>query len=188
MNLGENILKLRKEFNLSQEQLAEKVGVSRQTISNWELGETMPNPEQLKILSKTLNVSIDELLDNDIKLILEKKISNTEKLAGVVLKILKIIGITLIIFFIIDFISLIIFMCFKKDGIISSNIKEVELNCKMNDNDYIITVGSDGYYNCSNCSLDLQKEIKNNYIDFENINNTSNNIIKYFENNNGKCE
>lgn len=58
----------------------------------------------------------------------------------------------------------------------------------MNDNDYIITVGSDGYYNCSNCSLDLQKEIKNNYIDFENINNTSNNIIKYFENNNGKCE
>lgn len=73
MNLGENILKLRKEFNLSQEQLAEKVGVSRQTISNWELGETMPNPEQLKILSKTLNVSIDELLDNDIKLILEKR-------------------------------------------------------------------------------------------------------------------
>lgn len=67
MKLGENILKLRKKCNLSQEQLGEKVNVTRQTISNWELGETQPNPEQLKLLSKALNTSIDELLDNDIK-------------------------------------------------------------------------------------------------------------------------
>ena len=40
MKLGENIFKLRKEYNLSQEQLAEKINVTRQTISNWELGET----------------------------------------------------------------------------------------------------------------------------------------------------
>ena len=52
MKLGENIFKLRKEYNLSQEQLAEKINVTRQTISNWELGETSPNPEQLKLLSK----------------------------------------------------------------------------------------------------------------------------------------
>ena len=64
MKLGENIFKLRKEYNLSQEQLAEKINVTRQTISNWELGETAPNPEQLKLLSKTLKVSIDELLNN----------------------------------------------------------------------------------------------------------------------------
>lgn len=38
MKLGENIFKLRKEYNLSQEQLAEKINVTRQTISNWELG------------------------------------------------------------------------------------------------------------------------------------------------------
>ena len=49
--LGENILKLRKSKGLSQEQLGEKVQVTRQTISNWELGETSPNPEQLKLLS-----------------------------------------------------------------------------------------------------------------------------------------
>ena len=60
-------LKLRKKSGLSQEQLGEKVNVTRQTISNWELNETTPNPEQLKLLSKALNVSIDELLDNDIK-------------------------------------------------------------------------------------------------------------------------
>ena len=45
--LGENIYNLRKENKLSQEQLAEKINVTRQTISNWELGETSPNPEQL---------------------------------------------------------------------------------------------------------------------------------------------
>lgn len=70
MKLGENILKLRKECKLSQEQLSEKVNVTRQTISNWELGETSPNPEQLKLLSKALNVSVDKLLNNDIQMVL----------------------------------------------------------------------------------------------------------------------
>lgn len=73
--LGENILKLRKKSGLSQEQLGEKVNVTRQTISNWELNETTPNPEQLKLLSKALNVSIDELLDNDIKGVIETKVN-----------------------------------------------------------------------------------------------------------------
>ena len=65
MSLGENILNLRKKNGLSQEKLAEKVEVARQTISNWELGETSPNPNQLKLLSKALNVSIDELVNNE---------------------------------------------------------------------------------------------------------------------------
>ena len=60
MALGQNILKLRKKNGLSQEQLGEKINVTRQTISNWELEETSPNPEQLKLLSKTLNVSVDD--------------------------------------------------------------------------------------------------------------------------------
>ena len=58
--LGNNILKLRKQLGFSQEELSEKVNVTRQTISNWELNETQPNPEQLKLLSKALNVSIDD--------------------------------------------------------------------------------------------------------------------------------
>lgn len=68
MQLGNNISTLRKEKGLSQEKLAEKVKVTRQTISNWELGETSPNPEQLILLSKTLNKSIDELVGNEIEL------------------------------------------------------------------------------------------------------------------------
>ena len=61
MELGKNINALRKEKGFSQENLAEKVNVTRQTISNWELGETSPNPEQLILLSKALDKSIDEL-------------------------------------------------------------------------------------------------------------------------------
>lgn len=72
MTLGENIHNLRKSKKLSQEELAEKVNVTRQTISNWELGETSPNPEQLKLLSKILDISIDDLVSNEIKKIKKK--------------------------------------------------------------------------------------------------------------------
>lgn len=64
MKLGENIYNLRKKKGFSQEELAEYIGVTRQTISNWELGSTSPNPEQLKLLSKVLNISVDEILEN----------------------------------------------------------------------------------------------------------------------------
>lgn len=67
MKLNENIYNFRKERGLSQEALAEKVNVSRQTISNWELGETTPNPEQLISLSKAFNMSIDILVGNNIE-------------------------------------------------------------------------------------------------------------------------
>ncbi|MDO4369291.1 MAG: helix-turn-helix transcriptional regulator [bacterium] len=56
MKLNEKILYLRKQNGLSQEQLGDKLNVTRQTISNWELGETSPNLEQLKKLSNTLDV------------------------------------------------------------------------------------------------------------------------------------
>lgn len=100
MNLGDKILQLRKKNGLSQEQLGEKVDVTRQTISNWELGETTPNPEQLKKMSKAFNVSIDEILDNDSKEFLMNKISNTEKLAGIIIKILKVIGFVIVVYII----------------------------------------------------------------------------------------
>ena len=107
MKLGENILKLRKQNGLSQEQLGDQVGVTRQTISNWELGETAPNPEQLKSLSKVLNVSIDELLDNEVKEVLMKKVSNTEQLAGMTIKGIRIIGKEFLIYVILVAIALI---------------------------------------------------------------------------------
>ena len=89
MEIGNKISELRKKNGLSQEELAEKVGVARQTISKWELGETSPDISQSKKLSKIFNISLDELTDNDIKNILVEKTSNTEKLAGLILKLIK---------------------------------------------------------------------------------------------------
>lgn len=91
MNLGKKILEYRKKKGLSQEQLGEKIDVTRQTISNWELGQTQPNPEQLKLLSKELNVSIDELLENDIKRVLIKKTVNNNRITNFILKVFVII-------------------------------------------------------------------------------------------------
>ena len=99
--LGENILRLRKEANLSQETLGDIIGVTRQTISNWELEETAPNPEQLKLLSKAFNVSVDDLLNNDIQNIIVKKVSDTEIVVNAIMKALKVIGIAFIAFVII---------------------------------------------------------------------------------------
>jgi len=64
MDIGKNILNLRKSAGLSQEQLAEKMGVTRQTISNWELEESSPDIKQAKELSKIFNVSLDQLVNN----------------------------------------------------------------------------------------------------------------------------
>ena len=190
MNLGEKIYELRKKRGLSQEQLGEKINVTRQTISNWELGETSPNPEQLKLISQELNISIDELLNNNIQSIIAKKVSNTEKLAGLILKLLKWAGIFLVIVIIIDIISLILYTYVKdnKGGVDTNITEEVELECSIKEQDFIITIASDGYFNCSNCSKELQKELKDNHIDFGNIEKTTNNIINYFKNNNGICE
>ena len=91
MEIGNKIMELRKKKGLSQEELAEKIGVSRQTISKWELGETSPDLKQSKELSKIFNVSLDELANNDVKDILVEKTSNTEKLAGLILKLIKFI-------------------------------------------------------------------------------------------------
>ena len=110
MALGQNILESRKKNGLSQEQLGEKVNVTRQTISNWELEETAPNPEQLKLLSKALNVSVDDLIDNDLQNVVLSKVKMTEKQTRTIKKILKVFLIGFIIFLVIDIIAFII--CF----------------------------------------------------------------------------
>lgn len=69
MDTKDIIRKLRIEHNLSQVELAEKVYVSRQAVSKWENGETIPNTETLKLLSKLFNVSINTLLGSTKQLI-----------------------------------------------------------------------------------------------------------------------
>ena len=132
MALGNNILKLRKKNGLSQEELGEKVNVTRQTISNWELEETSPNPDQLKLLSKALNVSVDDLIDNDLQNVVLAKVKLTEKGQEKIKKILKGILIAFITILVIDIIAFII--CFtQKIGPFEEN--------KTNNVSYIIKEG-----------------------------------------------
>ena len=69
METKDVIVDLRKKNNMTQSQLADKVFVTRQAISRWETGETVPNIEALKQLSKVLDVSINTLLGSPRKLI-----------------------------------------------------------------------------------------------------------------------
>lgn len=62
METKDVILELRTKNGLSQEQLAEKIFVTRQAVSRWETGETLPNTETLKLLSKLFDVSVNTLL------------------------------------------------------------------------------------------------------------------------------
>ena len=62
MDTKQVILELRTQKGMSQDELAEKVFVSRQAVSRWENGETVPNTETLKLLSKVFDVSINTLL------------------------------------------------------------------------------------------------------------------------------
>lgn len=65
MSLSGNIKRLRLERNLTQEQLATKLGVSAQAVSKWETSETYPDGTLLVPLAKALDISLDELFDND---------------------------------------------------------------------------------------------------------------------------
>ena len=64
MTIGETIQRLRTKRRLSQEQLAELVGVSRQAVSKWELNAALPDTDKLVPLARALGVSVDELLGN----------------------------------------------------------------------------------------------------------------------------
>ena len=68
MFLGNKITELRKKYNYTQEQLANKIGVTRQTLSNWESNITAPDLAQASILCKELKIDLNDLIDNDIEL------------------------------------------------------------------------------------------------------------------------
>lgn len=99
MKFNEKLVMLRKQQNLSQEQVSEKLGVARQTVSKWELGETTPEMDKLIIISKLYDITLDELMkeDNEGKNVNDPNNMNSQKLAGLTIKFLKGIGIFIFI-------------------------------------------------------------------------------------------
>ena len=80
MNLGNHLMQARKKAGLSQEAVAEKLGVSRQTILKWETDETVPDIYQSKKLAKLYHLSLDELIEFDVDLKeIEHIIKNTDE-------------------------------------------------------------------------------------------------------------
>lgn len=77
MNLSENLKRIRKDNNLSQEQLAEKLSVSRQSVSKWESGQAYPEMDKVIQLCKMFDLNIDDLLNQDIKETADNKQAKT---------------------------------------------------------------------------------------------------------------
>ncbi len=78
MNFANNIKEIRKEKQLSQEQLAEQLGVSRQSVSKWESGQSYPEMEKILLICKLFNYDIGELMNENIKEVSEAKESKTK--------------------------------------------------------------------------------------------------------------
>lgn len=78
MTIGEKLTKLRKENNLTQEQFAEILHVSRQSVSKWELNSVYPDTEKLIRICKLFNCSLDYLLKDEIESMDENVVSESE--------------------------------------------------------------------------------------------------------------
>ena len=122
MEFHNRLYNLRKQKGLSQEELANRLNVSRQTISKWEIGDSTPDMEKLAAISELFEVSLDELVlgkeqdsvengasnVSEIRNVLEEKILTPENKKKVG-KGLKIAGILLGVIVVLDFISMIIY-------------------------------------------------------------------------------
>lgn len=147
MDIGNRIKKYRESNKISQEELADKIFVSRQTISNWETNKNYPDIKSLLLLSNVFNVALDDFIKEDIdemkKIIDNEKIKQFNKLGIIytielfllilsaypLFKFLDIVGIIIwIVIFIITLVTAIIVEKFKKNNNIQT-YKEIVTFC-----------------------------------------------------------
>jgi transcriptional regulator with XRE-family HTH domain len=192
MDLGNKLLELRKNSGFSQENLAEKLEVSRQTISKWELNESSPDLKQAKELSRIFKVSLDELVNNDMSDIIIEKISNTERLAKLTIKIIKGIGISILVAIILGIIYLLVHTeawFIGGSGQFMCSIDKKSYNVEIwsyDDNSHNKNDGYKNHWSCSDCDLDLLTNIKK-YINYDDLNETGMFITAYFKSLGGTC-
>lgn len=116
MNIGLQIKKYREQYHISQEELALKIFVSRQTISNWETNKSCPDIKSLIMLSNIFNVSLDQFIKEDIKemreIVEKETIKNFNVMSFIFLAELIMITISAYPLFSMDgYIGIIIWLC-----------------------------------------------------------------------------
>ena len=81
IEIADRLVKLRKKYGYSQEELADKLGLSRQAVSKWERAEASPDTDNLICLAKLYGVSLDELLatDDDVETIVNEQVKEDKK-------------------------------------------------------------------------------------------------------------
>lgn len=124
MNIGEKIIQLRKEKNISQEKLSEMIGITRQTLSNWESNITSPDLKQTKKITEIFSISLDELTDNKKKL-LKTKLSTKQ--------IVYILGLILIL-------TISIILLTKRDY---TKKYQTEIYCRLGDDNIALSIEQD---------------------------------------------
>ena len=122
MEFHNKLYNLRKQKGLSQEELANRLNVSRQTISKWEVGDSTPDMEKLIAISDLFEISLDELVMDKVPAQMGETFSKSETVSELKEKVLtdenkkktkKVFKIAVIIFgiiFLIDFISMIVYV------------------------------------------------------------------------------
>lgn len=186
--LGEKIISERKNHKLSQEELAEMIGVTRQTISNWELNETSPDLKQAQKLSTIFNISLDELIGR--KNLLLDKIDKTESNSNLIIKLVKVIGITLgtLIFILLCVVCLYFYTTkyYTSELVSSGEGRICYYNGKVKD--YIVMKNnSDGTLSYDIDEADIINEFNLYSVKTDNPKEVLDKIVTYIENNGGTC-
>lgn len=170
MELGKNIVKLRKDNNLTQDELAEKLFVTRQTVSNWETGKNYPDLETIVKISNEFNIPLDVLLKEDKKLL--KEIDNNVKGAKKYRNITKIIVVIL---------CLLLFICYKAIMLYKYQYNEIEFDTNRIFNETII-IDRNSEYNGKRIYLD-RISFADYFEDYVDVRNEYNTKVKYDNNN-----
>lgn len=186
--IGEKIISERKKHKLNQEDLAELIGVTWQTISNWELNETSPDLKQAQKLSDIFNISMDELIGK--KNIILEKIDKTESNSNLIIKLIKTLGITLgtLIFILVCIIGIYFYTTnyYESELISTGEGRTCYYNGKISN--YVIMKNNGD----NSLSFDIEESSIVNDLNLYNV-KTGNpkeildKIVKYIEDNGGVC-
>ncbi len=124
-------------------------------------------------------MSLDELTGNDTKEVIYEKVSNTEKLAAIVIKILKVLGMLILVSIAATIISNVVLIGVRTTVNVEAEKTEMLITESVGEEKYIIEIGSDGSFECTGLTVEMKEDIID-LIDFDDLEKTAESIEKYF--------